>query len=84
MKKVTLFSLLAAMAVTLTGCFVYERKPARAVVVEDGPYVNRTVITTLPTGYRTRIYRGTTYYYNRDVVYRAHPRGGYTVVTRPW
>jgi hypothetical protein len=84
MKKLLSLCLLAAVAVSVTGCFVYERRPTRTVVVEETPVYGRTVITTLPTGYRTRVYRGTTYYYSRNTVYRSHPRGGYVVVTRPW
>lgn len=86
MKTSASFILLSIVATTLTGCFVYERRsPARTVVVtESAPVVRETVVTTLPRGFRTRVYRGSTYYYNRDVVYRAHPRGGYTVVSRPW
>jgi hypothetical protein len=84
MKKFIFLSLLAATTAAVSGCFVYERKPTRTVVVEEGPVVRETVITTLPSGYRTRIYRGSTYYYSGDVVYRTRPSGGYTVVTRPW
>lgn len=84
MKKFVLLSLLAASALSLAGCFVYERRPTRTVVVEDGPVVRETVVRTLPSGYRTRIYRGSTYYYSGDVVYRSRPTGDYVVVTRPW
>lgn len=72
------------MTTAVSGCFVYERRPTRTVVVDDGPIVGETVITRLPSGYRTRIYRGTTYYYRGDVVYRTRPSGGYVIVTRPW
>lgn len=44
----------------------------------------RTVVTTLPAGYRSRTYRGTTYYYHGNTYYRANPSGGYVVTTRPW
>lgn len=84
MKKFICLSLLAASALAVSGCFVYERKPARTVVVESSPVVRETVVTTLPSGYRTRIYRGSTYYYYNDVVYRSRPAGDYVVVTRPW
>jgi len=86
MKPITSLALLTLMAITLSGCFVYERRgPARTVVVRDeGPGVRETVITVLPSGYRTRVYRGSTYYYSGDSVYRSYPRGGYTVVNRPW
>ena len=42
------------------------------------------VVTVLPTGYRTRVYRGVNYYYYDNVYYRSYPSGGYTVVRRPW
>lgn len=83
MKNIVSLNLLAAVALSLAGCVVVERRTP--VVVEPAPsVVGETVITTLPSGYRTRIYRGTTYYYSGDVVYRTHSGGGYTVVTRPW
>jgi hypothetical protein len=84
MKKFILLGLTAASALAVSGCFVYERKPVRTVVVEEPHVVRESVITTLPVGYRTRIYRGSTYYYSGDVVYRTRPAGGYVVVTRPW
>lgn len=86
MKKTVLLSLLAGMAVSLTGCFVYERKtvPSNSVVVtESTPVTTSRVVTVLPTGYTTKVYRGTTYYTYRDTYYRSVP-GGYTVVTRPY
>jgi hypothetical protein len=85
MKKLIPLAALVAITVTTSGCFVYERRvPARSVVVETGPATRETVITTLPTGYRTRTYSGTTYYYTRNTYYRSYPRGGYVVVPRPW
>lgn len=86
MKTIASLTLMAIVAVTASGCFVYEsRRPARTVVVtEPAPVVRETVVTTLPTGYRTRVYRGTNYYYYGDRYYRSYPRGGYVVVTRPW
>ena len=84
MKKFLFLSLIATNALAVSGCFVYERRPTRTVVVEEGPVVRETVITTLPSGYRTRIYRGSTYYYSGNVVYTSRPSGGYVVVTRPW
>lgn len=74
------------MAVTTAGCISYERHtPDRTVVVTDtAPVAQETVVTTLPAGYRTRVYRGASYYYAGDVVYRSYPRGGYVVVPRPW
>lgn len=85
MKKTVLLSLLAGVAVSLAGCFVYERKtvPSNDVVVtESTPVTTSRVVTVLPTGYTTTTYRGTTYYTYRNTYYRSVP-GGYTVVTRP-
>ena len=42
------------------------------------------VITVLPVGYRTGVYRGVDYYYYDNEYYRRHPGGGYEVVGRPW
>lgn len=86
MKTFASLTLVGLVSVAAVGCFSYERRtPERTVVVtETSPTVQETVVTTLPSGYRTRTYRGTTYYYTRDVVYRPAPRGGYVVVTRPW
>jgi len=84
MKPTICLSLFAAVILTTTGCFSYERRATRAVVVETTPVVTETTVRTLPTGYRTRVYRGTTYYYTQDVVYRSRPTGDYVVVTRPW
>ncbi|MDX2081803.1 MAG: hypothetical protein SFU53_13550 [Terrimicrobiaceae bacterium] len=71
--------LLAAACVLSSGCFSYERR----TVATEPVVVRENVVTTLPAGYRTRVYRGTTYYYRGDVVYRTGPRG-YVVVPRPW
>jgi hypothetical protein len=84
MKKLLFSSCAGVLILTLSGCFVYERKPARTVVVEQRPVMRETVVTTLPSGYRTRVYRGSTYYYSGNVVYRQRPTGGYVVVSRPW
>lgn len=97
MKTLIPLSVLAAVAMTTTGCFVYERRaPARTVYVEPAVTtvtpvrttvvspVRETVVTTLPAGYRTRVYRGDNYYYSRNTYYRSYPRGGYVVVPRPW
>jgi len=40
------------------------------------------VITGLPAGYRTRVYRAVDYYYYDNVYYRRHPAGGYEVIAR--
>lgn len=81
----TLLSLftLAAMLLTTTGCFVYERRTPRVVVTETPAVTTTRVVTVLPSGYRTRVYRGSTYYYSGNVYYRTAP-GGYVVVDRPW
>jgi len=86
MKTLASLTLIGLVSVTASGCFSYERRtPDRTVVVtETSPTMRETVVTRLPSGYRTRTYRGTTYYYTKDVVYRSAPRGGYVVVTRPW
>jgi hypothetical protein len=85
--KTILALTLAAIAFTTSGCFVYERRtvPSRVVVHETTvtPAPQR-VVTVLPTGYRTRAYRGVNYYYVDNVYYRSYPSGGYTVVERPW
>ena len=78
---------LVSAALTTSGCFTYEQRtvPNRVVVQETAvsPAPQR-VVTVLPTGYRTRVYRGEPYYYNENVYYRRYPSGGYTVVERPW
>lgn len=85
MKTFISLAALVAVSLTATGCFSYERRvPSRTVVVESGPATRETVITTLPTGYRTRVVSGTTYYYTRNTYYRSYPSGGYVVVPRPW
>ncbi len=71
---------------TLSGCFVYERKtasPDRVVVSETSPVTTTRVVTVLPSGYTTTTYRGTTYYSYQNTYYRSVP-GGYTVITGPW
>ncbi len=76
-------SLLALAILASAGCFSYERRTT-PVVVESGPVVGtERVVTVLPTGSKTRVYRGTTYYYYGETVYRTAP-GGYVVTTRPW
>jgi hypothetical protein len=80
--------LLIATCVTglaTSGCIVYERRtvPTRVVVQETVSPAPR-VITVLPVGYRSRVYRGVDYYYHDNVYYRRSPAGGYEVVGRPW
>jgi hypothetical protein len=87
MKTILSLALLS-IAFTTSGCLVYERRtvPNRVVVHETtvSPTPQR-VVTVLPTGYRTRVYRGVNYYYTYDnVYYRSYPSGGYEVVQRPW
>jgi hypothetical protein len=69
-----------------SGCLVYERRsvPTRVVVQETAVSPSPRVITVLPAGYRTRVYRGVDYYYYDNVYYRSYPTGGYEVVGRPW
>ena len=86
MKTILTLALLS-IALTTSGCFVYERRtvPNRVVVQETtvSPAPQR-VVTVLPTGYRTRVYRGVNYYTYDNVYYRTYPSGGYEVVERPW
>ncbi len=85
MKTTLLIASLGTVLAT-SGCLVYERRtvPNRVVVEETTVSPGPRVITVLPTGYRTRPYRGVDYYYSDDVYYRSHPAGGYEVVRRPW
>lgn len=84
MKNILSLSLLAALVISTAGCFVYERRTVgRTVVVDPVPSTTTRVVTVLPTGYSTKVYRGSTYYYHRDTYYRTAP-GGYEVITRPW
>lgn len=83
MKNILGLSILAAVVLNTAGCFVYERRaPARTVVVDPVPTTS-SVVTVLPTGYSTRVYRGSTYYYYGDTYYRTAP-GGYVTTSRPW
>jgi hypothetical protein len=85
MKTIRFLALLSTVLIA-SGCFVYEQRtvPSRVVVEEStvSPPPQR-VVTVLPAGYRTRVYRGGTYYYYDGVYYRTHPSGGYVVVERP-
>ena len=84
MKALLASLVIGTTALTLTGCFSYESRGTRTVVVDPAPVgVRETVVTTLPTGYRTRVYRGSTYYYTKNTYYQSRPNG-YVVVTRPW
>lgn len=87
--KMRMFSLVAVAAtiVLAPGCLSIKTESA-PVAVTPAPAVvapaRTTVVTTLPSGYRTRVYRGSTYYYTRNTYYRTYPSGGYVVVERPW
>jgi hypothetical protein len=69
---------------TTSGCIVYERRtvPNRVVVQETIVSPAPRVVTGLPAGYRTRVYRAVDYYYYDNVYYRRHPAGGYEVIAR--
>jgi hypothetical protein len=87
MKTILSLALVSA-TLTTSGCFTYESRtvPPNRVVVQEtavSPAPQR-VVTVLPTGYRTRVYRGEPYYYYDNIYYRRYPSGGYTVVERPW
>jgi hypothetical protein len=86
MKTILSLAMLC-IVLTTSGCFVYERRtvPSRVVVEEPavGPAPTQ-VVTVLPAGYRTRVYRGVTYYDYGGVFYRSYPSGGYEVVERPY
>jgi hypothetical protein len=85
MKTLLSISLLA-IGLATSGCFVYEQRtvPSRVVVQETTVAPGPRVVRVLPTGYRTRGYRGVDYYYYDNVYYRTYPSGGYVVVPRPW
>ena len=75
------------LALTTSGCVVYERRPTPSQVVMHPNIIStaaQCLVTVLPVGYRTRVYRGTNYYYYDSVYYRSYPGGGYMVVERPW
>lgn len=79
----TILALSLTSIVLLSGCFTYERRTS--AVVDPAPTTTSVrTVTVLPAGYTTRTYRGTDYYYHRNVYYRSYPSGGYVVVPRPW
>ena len=84
MKTILSLALLS-IALTTSGCLVYERRtvPDRVVETTVSPAPQR-VVTVLPAGYRTRVYRGVNYYDYDNVYYRSYPSGGYEVVPSPW
>jgi len=79
---------LATAVVLAPGCVTVKTESPPVTTVTPAPAVvvpaRTTTVTTLPVGYRTRVYRGTTYYYHRNTYYRTYPSGGYVVVERPW
>jgi len=85
MKTILLFATFV-MGLTTSGCIVYERRtvPSRVVVQETAVGPAPRVVTVLPVGYRTRVYRGVDYYYYDNRYYRRYPAGGYEVIGRPW
>lgn len=67
-----------------TGCINIRTRevPPPTTVVTTTTYKPGYVATTLPSGYQTRVYRGTKYYYYDGVYYQ--PRGErYIVVPQP-
>ena len=74
-----------ALALTTSGCISYEtRSTGQPVVMANPPVVvSGQVVTTLPEGYRLRVYHGTTYYTYNHLYYRSVPNG-YVIVDRPW
>jgi hypothetical protein len=85
MKTILLFATFVT-GLTTSGCIVYERRtvPSRVVVQETAVSPAPRVVTVLPVGYRTRVYRGVDYYYYDNRYYRRYPAGGYEVIARPW
>ena len=73
------------LILTASGCVTYETRPERhsEVVATSPVYVTGQVVTTLPEGYRLRVYHGTTYYTYNNLYYRTAPNG-YVIVERPW
>jgi outer membrane lipoprotein-sorting protein len=85
--KIILIIAAFSLVLAASGCVVYERRPTPSQVVMHPNTMGsapQRVVTVLPVGYQTRVYRGTNYYYYDDVYYRPYPGGGYTVVERPW
>ncbi len=70
----------------------YTRGPSGGYTVVSAPDVTTSAtvnptgsgyVSTLPSGYTTRSYRGTDYYYSGGQYYRKDPRG-YTVTPNPF
>lgn len=75
---------IVAIALT-TGCVINRPQPVivPATTTTTAVYKPGYVVTSLPAGYRTVRVNRNVYYVDRDVYYRAYPRGGYVVVERP-
>lgn len=91
MKIPFLLIAIASTAILTTGCHKERRTTDSAAYTsmgKGGGSMMRTserIVTSLPTGYRTRVYRGESYYEANNVYYRrSADRRGYTVVPRPW
>lgn len=86
--KTPLLFALASTVAFVPGCVTVKTESPPVTTVTSAPAVvvpaRTTVVSALPSGYRSKVYRGTTYYYYRDTYYRANPGGGYVVVERPW
>ena len=86
MKTILSLAMLC-IVLTISGCFVYERRTVPSRVVVQEPTVSPAppqIVTVLPAGYRTRVYQGATYYDYGGVYYRSYPSGGYEVIERPY
>lgn len=78
-------AVLTLISLAVSGC-IYVSAPPQRTVVHETRFVappQETVVTTLPPGYRIRVFRGASYYEYDNVYYRRHPRG-YVIVARPW
>ena len=89
MKPLTT-SLIAATALvtglSVSGCIYVHTTKTEPVATTTTTVTTETtrpgyIVTTLPSGYTTRVYRGTTYYIYKDVYYRK-TSNGYVVVKK--
>ncbi|HEY5792595.1 MAG TPA: DUF6515 family protein [Chthoniobacterales bacterium] len=71
---------IAGMSLLITSCINVQTRPVPETVVTTTTYRPGYVVTTLPVGYQTRVYRGTSYYYHRGTYYR--PSGTRYIVVR--
>lgn len=71
------------LSVFSTGCVIVRTRevPTETVVTQTTSKPGY-VVTTLPAGTKTRVYKGTTYYYYDGVYYQPQGRR-YIVVTEP-